>query len=84
MVPALVSVFDSEVTWLGCVTTRSVWVGEAFRPVLLYRQQCCRISPYETRSSGYRAPHGYSRFGSVSSESHWQALPHVFGCAFHG
>ena len=37
MVPALVSIFDFEVTSLGLVTARSVWVGAAFRHVLLYR-----------------------------------------------
>lgn len=37
MVPALASVFDSEVTSLGRVTARSARVGEASRPVLLSR-----------------------------------------------
>lgn len=37
MVPALVSIFDFEVTSLGPVTARSVWVGAAFQHVLLYR-----------------------------------------------
>ena len=37
MVPALVSIFDFEVTSLGPVTARSVWVGDAFRRFLLSR-----------------------------------------------
>jgi hypothetical protein len=37
VVPALVSIFDFEVTSLGPVTARSVWVGAALRHVRLYR-----------------------------------------------
>lgn len=84
VLPALVSVFDSEVTSL-----------EPF-PAQFRAGMCClpashtflthraRFPSYETRSSGYQPPHGSSQFGTVSSESYWQALSYVFDCAFRG
>ena len=59
VLPALVSVIDSEVTSLGPVTARSAWVCAAFRQAILSCSQRIvghRFPTYETRSSGYQ-PH---------------------------
>ena len=56
MLPALVLVFDSEVTSLGRFIARSAWVCAAFRQAILSRRSARRISQYETRSSRYRSP----------------------------
>ena len=57
MLPALVSVFDFEVTLLAPMMTRSAWVCAAFRPAILSSHvQHGRFPSYETRSSGYQ-PH---------------------------
>ena len=81
--PALASVFDPEVTSLRRFTARSVRVCAVFRQAILSR---CRASDFPIRNQklGVPLPHGCSQFGTVSSESHWQALPYVFGCAFRG
>ena len=59
VVPALASTFDFEFTLLGRVTARSAQVLAAFRQTTLSRRNCQwqshRISPYESRSSGYRS-----------------------------
>ena len=83
MVPALASVFDSEVTSLGCVTTRFAWVCAAVRQAILSRP---RWSDFAVRNQKLRLPIpcDSSQFGSVSSASYWQALPYLFGCAFRG
>lgn len=83
VVPALASAFDSEVTLLGRITARSAWVCAAFRPAILSRLNQPDF-PLRKQKLGVTLPHGCSRFGSVSSESHWQALPYVFGWASHG
>ena len=103
MLPALVSVFDSEVTSLGPYAhplldqsasfnatiqwsertfARSVWVCAAFRLAILSSHW--RDFPLRMQKLGVTLPHGRSRFGAVSSKSHWQALSYVFDCAFHG
>ena len=82
MLPALVSVFDSEVTLLGRVTARSTWVCAAFRPAIL--SSTVRDFPLRKQKLGVSVPCRGSLFGTVSSESHWQALPYLFGWAFHG
>lgn len=40
--------------------------------------------PLRKQKLGVPLPHGHSLFGTVSSESHWQALSYVFDGAFHG
>jgi len=82
-VPALVSVFECEVTSLGCVITRFLWVCAAFRQAILSR---LNKPDFTVRNQKLQLliPKEYSQFGSVSSHSHWQALPYVLGCAFHG
>jgi len=81
--PALASVFDPEVTSLRRFTARSARVCAVSRQAILSR---CNASDFPIRNQklGVPLPHGCSQFGTVSSESHWQALPHVFGCAFRG
>ena len=83
MAPALASVFDSEFTSLGHVTARSAWVCAAFRPAILSQLRKSDF-PLRNQKLGVPLPHGCSLFGTVSSEPHWQALPCVFSCAFHG
>ena len=40
--------------------------------------------PLRKQKLGVPLPHGHSLFGTVSSESHWQALSFVFDRAYHG
>ena len=55
MIPALASISETEVTLLGRVIARSARVCIAFRPTTLSCLQRARqISPYESRSLGYR------------------------------
>ena len=64
VLPALVSVFDSEVTSLGPMMTRSAWACAVFRQAILSKlmrrlmtkSASARFPTYETRSSGYQ-PH---------------------------
>ena len=84
MLPALVSVFDSEVTSLGRFIARSAWVCAAFRQAILSRRKRCAGFPNTKPEAQGTAPYGCSQFGTVSSESYWQALCYVSNCAFHG
>ena len=90
VLPALVLVFNSEVTSLGRVTARSAWVCAAFRQAILSKLMPSSGTKYRPdfpiRNQKLKVPlpYGCSQFGSVSSESHWQALSYVFDCAFHG
>ena len=52
MVPALASVFNPEVTSLGRVTARSVWVRAVFRQVALSRRWCARFPPTKPEDRG--------------------------------
>jgi hypothetical protein len=83
VVPALASVSNSEVTLLGRITARSAWVCAAFRQAILSRLIEPDF-PLRKQKLGVSLPHGCLRFGTVSSESHWQALPYLFGWAFRG
>ncbi len=65
VVPALASVFDSKVTLLGRLTARSL-VGTCRLPTgRTFPALSRRISPYETRSWGYRS-HGDVRASATS------------------
>ena len=56
VIPALASIFETEVTLLGRVTAQSARVCIAFRPTTLSCLTCAKqISPYESRSLGYRS-----------------------------
>ena len=95
VLPALVSVFDSEVTLLGhfihsaYADKNEQWPGprgyvlSSDKPYFL-AMLAWPISHLRNQKLGVPTPHGYSRFGTVSSESYWQALSYVFDCAFHG
>jgi len=83
VVPALASVFNPEVTSLGRVSARSARVCAAFRQAILSRPRWSDF-PLRNQKLGVPFPHGCSQFSTVSSGSHWQALPYVFGWAFHG
>ncbi len=50
--PALASIFDSEVTWLGRITARSAWVCPAFRHGILSRQFPAGFPPTKTEARG--------------------------------
>lgn len=82
VVPALASAFDSEVTSLEQVTARSTWVCASFRTAILSSSK--RDFPLRKQKLGVTIPHGNSRFSTVSSDSYWQALLHLFRWAFHG
>lgn len=92
VVPALASTFNSEFTSLGRVIARPAWVCTAFRTATL-SQRSCRSStgramplgivaspnfPIRKQKLRVSLPHGLSPFGTVFSESHWQALSVVF------
>ena len=68
VLPALVSVFDSKVTSLGPMMTRSVWVCAAFRQAILSWRFRTRFPSYETRSSGYQ-PHTVFRSSAPSLQN---------------
>ena len=56
VIPALASIFETEVTLLGRVTAQSARVCIAFRLTTLSCLTCAKqISPYESRSLGYRS-----------------------------
>lgn len=87
VVPALVSTFDFEFTLLERVTARSVQVLAASRQTTLSRSIANgNLADFLLRKQKLGVPilNSFSRFGSVSSKSHWQALPYVFSWAFHG
>lgn len=81
--PALSSGFDSRVTLLGQVTARFTWVCAASRPAILSKQ-CIAPLDFPLRKQKLRVslPSEFSRLGTVSLESYWQALPYLFDWAF--
>lgn len=58
VVPALVSVFDSRVTWLGRVTVRSAWVCAAVKQAILSRLKQSDF-PLRKQKLGVSLPHGW-------------------------
>ena len=109
MLPALVLIFDPEVTSLGhfthlttCHSQRThrcpaLWrvahqnekppgphgyVPPSGRPY--FPGAGAPDFPIRNQKLKVPLPYGCSQFGTVSSESHWQALCHVSHCAFHG
>ena len=70
VVPALVSIFDSEVTSLECVTTRPLgYVLRSGSHTLLMRQNASPDFPIRNQKLKVLIPNGCSQFGTVSPKA---------------